>query len=148
MFLSFEKRTRTGPSPEISRSPQTKLCDQPLLGPSPSRVIFQSFTMGVQVLPPSVEPSIWYVTRGLGSVYDIMCAEAWTATGAPFRGAASSRTARGVPNAPSTRCVFACSRVGPAETTARPELSKLTRVPPSFRRGITETLAWQTVVIV
>ena len=140
------KRTRTGPA-ETSRSPQTKLWDQPLLGPSPSRTIFQSFTIGDQDFPPSVDPSIWYVTRGLGSVKESMWADAWTATGTDPGGGTSSRTAIGDPNAPSTRWVFACSIVGPADRSPRPELSKLTRVPPSFSRGMTDTLAWQTVVI-
>ena len=110
---------RTGPVAGRANSsePQQRLCDQKSFGSSPRRMIVQSRTIGCQVLPPSVETSIWYFTSGLGGLLDRTWAAAYTATTGSPRGAVSSSVTRGLPNLPSTTWACACGRFGPAEVT-------------------------------
>jgi hypothetical protein len=66
----LRKRTRTA---EVRRSPsstvaQQKLCDQKSFGSLPRREIVQSFRAGCQVLPPSLDTSIWYFTSARGGL--------------------------------------------------------------------------------
>jgi hypothetical protein len=73
----LRKRTQTGFGPPSNfASPQQKLCDQKSFGSSPRRGIDQSFTTGVQVRPPSVEYSIWYLTFGSGGLLELTWAAA------------------------------------------------------------------------
>src|SRR5579862_740304 len=124
------------------------LWDQKSPGSSPRRAIVQSFASGFQLLPPSQETSIWYLTSGLGGQLEATWAAATTAATGSFRGVPSSRVTVRLPKAPSTTCAWAWGSVGPAEITPLPLDSNVTFVPPSFRRGMVETLTSQTVRIV
>src|SRR5262249_44622766 len=123
-------------------------CDQKSSGSLPRRATVQSLSSGFQALPPSVEMSIWYLTSGLGGQLDATWAAATTVTTGSLRGVATSSVTARELHALSTICAWPWGRVGPAETMPLPLDSKLTFVPPSLRRGMTETLCSQTVRIV
>src|SRR5579859_835727 len=124
------------------------LCDQKSPGSSPRRATVQSLRSGFQLLPASEETSIWYLTSGLGGQLEATWATATTAWTGSLRGEESSRVTARLPKEPSTTWAWAWGSVGPAETSPRPLDSKVTFAPPSFRRGMTETLSSQTVRIV
>src|SRR5579862_3190734 len=124
------------------------LCDQKSPGSSPRRATVQSLVTGFQLFPPSAEYSIWYLTSELGGQLDATWAAATTVRTGSLRGVASSRVTVRVPKAPSTTCAWAWGSVGPAEMNPFPLDSNVTFVPPSFRRGMMETLTSQTVRIV